>query len=411
LLERLARRAGRFKLLTARSITRYMSQVDNPPRAAAVKPRVLCVDDEPMVLEGLRDTLRRSFDVRTASSGIEGLDLLKREPEAYAVVVSDMRMPVMDGAAFLREARRWAPDATRMLLTGFADIEAAVSAVNNAQLFRFLTKPCGAKDLVGACTAALVQHRLITAERVLLEQTLHGSVKALADVLALANPVAFGRAVSIQASVKALASAAGMKETWEVEVAAMLAPIGAVTLPASTAEKLYAGAPLSEDEVAMVERVPAITRGILENIPRLEGIVQILDNYARPFNGGQGPGVIPIGARMLRIARDHDGLVARGLDRAVALATMRSREGIYDSHLLQTFAELAGASADMRVREITLGELRAGMKLADDVRSAAGQLLIAHGNEASQGLLERLSNLADGFVREPLRIFEPVLAP
>jgi response regulator RpfG family c-di-GMP phosphodiesterase len=338
------------------------------------------------------------------------LELLKREPDAYAVVISDMRMPVMDGAAFLREARRWAPDATRMLLTGFADIEAAVSAVNNAQLFRFLTKPCGAKDLVGACTAALVQHRLITAERVLLEQTLHGSVKALADVLALANPVAFGRAVSIQAAVKALATAAGMRETWEVEVAAMLAPIGAVTLPASTAEKLYAGAPLSEDEVAMVERVPAITRGILENIPRLEGIVQILDNYARPFNAGQGPGVIPIGARMLRIARDHDGLVAQGLDRDVAFATMRSREGIYDGHLLQTFAEMASPGADMRVREITLRELRAGMQLADDVRSAAGQLLIAHGNEASQGLIERLSNLADGFVREPLRIFEPTSA-
>jgi response regulator RpfG family c-di-GMP phosphodiesterase len=383
-----------------------MSQVDTSARPAAVKPRVLCVDDEPNVLEGLRDTLRRSFDVRIATSGIEALQLLKQEPDAYTVVVSDMRMPVMDGAAFLREARRWAPDATRMLLTGFADIEAAVSAVNNAQLFRFLTKPCAPKDLVGACTAALVQHRLVTAERVLLEQTLHGSVKALADVLALANPVAFGRAVSIQVSVKALAKAVGMRETWEVEVAAMLAPIGAVTLPASTAEKLYTGAPLSEDEVAMVERVPAITRGILENIPRLEGILQILDNYGRPFNDGEGPGVIPIGARMLRIARDHDALLGQGIDAAVALATMRSREGIYDSHLLQAFAELAGSDPNVRVREIKLGELRAGMKLADDVRSAAGQLLIAHGHEANQGLIERLSNLADGYIREPLRIFE-----
>jgi HD-GYP domain-containing protein (c-di-GMP phosphodiesterase class II) len=243
---------------------------------------------------------------------------------------------------------------------------------------------------------------------VLLEQTLHGSVKALADVLALANPVAFGRAVSIQASVKALAKAVGMRETWEVEVAAMLAPIGAVTLPASTAEKLYAGAPLSEDEVAMVKRVPAITRGILENIPRLEGVMQILDNYTLPFNDGAGPGVIPIGARMLRIARDHDTLLGQDMDPAVALATMRSREGIYDNHLVQAFAELAGSGAAIRVREIKLGQLRAGMKLADDVRSAAGQLLIAHGHEANQGLIERLSNLGDGYIREPLRIFEQV---
>lgn len=386
-----------------------MGEIDISTRAA-VKPRVLCVDDEPNVLEGLRDTLRRSFDVRIATSGIEALEKLKHEPDAYAVVVSDMRMPVMDGAAFLREARRWAPDATRMLLTGFADIDAAVSAVNHAQLFRFLTKPCAHTDLLQACTAALVQHRLVTAERVLLEQTLHGSVKALADVLALANPVAFGRAVTIQASVKGLANAIGMQEPWEVEVAAMLAPIGAVTLPASTAEKLYTGAPLSEDEVAMVDRVPAITRGILENIPRLEGVMQILDNYTRPFNDGEGSAAIPIGARMLRIARDHDALLAQGVEPAVALNAMQSRESVYDNHLLQAFAEMAGADADMRVREITLGQLRAGMTLADDVRSAAGQLLIAHGHQANEGLIERLRNLADGYIREPLRIFEPVLS-
>jgi response regulator RpfG family c-di-GMP phosphodiesterase len=386
-----------------------MAQVANSTQA--VKARVLCVDDEPYVLDGLRDTLRRSFDVRVATSAVDALELLKEEPDAYAVVVSDMRMPVMDGATFLREARRWAPDATRMLLTGFADMDAAVNAVNNAQLFRFLTKPCAPNDLVRACTAALVQHRLVTAERVLLEQTLHGSVKALADVLALANPVAFGRAVTVQAAVKRLAKAVGMRQPWEVEVAAMLSPIGAVTLPTSTAEKLYAGQPLSEDEVEMVNRVPAITRRILQNIPRLEGVMQILDNYTRPFEAGVGSAVIPIGARMLRIARDFDALQAQGLDPSVALNAMRSREGLYDSHLLQTFAEVTTDGADMRVSEINLGELRAGMTLAGDVRSAAGQLLIAHGQEASEGLIERLRNLAEGFVREPLRIFEPVPEP
>jgi response regulator RpfG family c-di-GMP phosphodiesterase len=396
-----------LKLLMAQSITPIMSPGDNSARA--VKPRVLCVDDEPHVLEGLRDTLRRSFDVRVATSGIDALELLKQEPDAYAVVISDMRMPVMDGAAFLREARRWAPDATRMLLTGFADIDAAVSAVNHAQLFRFLTKPCTSDDLVRACTAALAQHRLVTAERVLLEQTLHGSVKALADVLALANPVAFGRAVAVQASVKSLATAIEMRDPWEVEVAAMLAPIGAVTLPASTAEKLYTGAPLSLDEVAMVNRIPAITRRILENIPRLEGVMQILDNYARPFNGGAGPVVIPIGARMLRIARDYDALQAQDVEPAVALNIMHSREGIYDGHLLQAFAEMTQAGPSVNVFEITLDELRAGMTLAADVRSAAaGQLLIAHGHQANEGLIERLRNLGDGYVREPLQVFELV---
>src|SRR5581483_1037494 len=133
-------------------------------RAAPARPRILCVDDEPYVLESLRDTLRRSFDVLTAGGGPEALEKLNAEPGEYAVIISDMRMPVMSGSSFLRESRRIAPDAARILLTGYADLDAAISAVNDAQLFRFLTKPCEPEQLLRACTAGLLQHRLQTAE-------------------------------------------------------------------------------------------------------------------------------------------------------------------------------------------------------------------------------------------------------
>jgi response regulator RpfG family c-di-GMP phosphodiesterase len=370
------------------------------------KPRMLCVDDEPNVLEALRDTLRRSFDVRITTSPAEAIQQLKLEPAGYAIVLSDMRMPVMDGATFLGEARRFAPDATRMLLTGYADIDAATRAVNSAHLFRFLTKPCEPDELMRACVAALAQHRLVTSERVLLEQTLRGSVKALTDVLALANPAAFGRAVRVRTGVTKLANAIGMQEPWEVEVAAMLAPIGAVTLPAVTAEKLYAGAPLSAHETAMVDRVPDITRRILDHIPRLEGVMRILDNYQRPFSDGTAERIIPLGARMLRIARDYDALEAQGIEPAVALNMMRSRDGVYDAHLIEALSKITVSGASVRVREITVTDLRAGMTLADDVRSTTGHLLIARGHDSTEGLVERLRNLAEGYVREPLLIFD-----
>jgi response regulator RpfG family c-di-GMP phosphodiesterase len=370
------------------------------------KPRMLCVDDEPNVLEALRDTLRRSFDVRVTTSPAEAVEQLKRDPAGYAIVLSDMRMPVMDGATFLSEVRRFAPDATRMLLTGYADIEAATRAVNSAHLFRFLTKPCAPDELMRACAAALAQHQLVTSERVLLEQTLRGSVKALTDVLALANPAAFGRALRVRAAITRLAKAIGMQEPWEVEVAAMLAPIGAVTLPAITAEKLYAGAPLSTYETAMVDRVPEITRRILDHIPRLDGVMRILDNYGRPFSDATPHRIIPLGARMLRIARDYDTLEAQAIDPGIALNTMRSRDGVYDAHLIDAFAKITVTGASVRVREITVAELRVGMTLADDVRSTAGHLLIARGHDSTEGLVERLRNLADGYVREPLLIFD-----
>lgn len=164
------------------------------------RPWILCVDDEEFVLDGLRDTLRRGFEVHTATGATEALAMLRKEPDGYAVILSDMRMPGMFGSEFLREARTVAPNAVRMLLTGFADVDSAIRAVNDAQLFRFLTKPCEPEQLVRACIAALAQHRLITAERVLLEQTLRGSVNALVEMLSLASPAAFGRAGRVRDS-------------------------------------------------------------------------------------------------------------------------------------------------------------------------------------------------------------------
>jgi response regulator RpfG family c-di-GMP phosphodiesterase len=375
--------------------------------ARAERPRILCVDDEPQILESLRDTLYRRFEVRVAGSGAEGLAQLGADPDQFAVVMSDMRMPVMSGAVFLREARLLAPDATRILLTGYADLDAAVSAVNEGQLFRFLTKPCPAEDLLATCLAALEQHRLKTAERVLLEQTLRGSVRALAEVLGLANPAAFGRSARVRSLVFRLARALELDETWEVEVSALLVNIGAVTLPPETAEKLYAGNRLTPGEQTMVQRVPELTRRILDNIPRLEGVIEILDNYQRPY-GAMGAGTsIPLGARILRIALDYDELEGHGASEDVALAAMRGRSRDYDPDLLERFVPIVsgeGCSQVGTVTQIPLLRLRAGMVLVDDVRSTNGGLLIARGHTATEQLITRLWNLQAGSVREPLLV-------
>jgi response regulator RpfG family c-di-GMP phosphodiesterase len=378
-----------------------------PARSAtpADVARVLCVDDEPHVLEGLRDSLRRSFDVHVAESGTDALALLEQDPDGYAVVISDMRMPGMSGAAFLSQARRVAPNAVRLLLTGHADLDAAIAAVNDGQLFRFLTKPCAREELLRACAAALGQHRLLVAERVLLEQTLRGSVMALVDVLALTNPAAFGRAMRLRSGVHLLAERAGMADSWEVEIAAMLVQLGAVTLPDATAERLYAGAVLSEEEQVMVATVPSATQRILGHVPRLEGVQQILADVERPFRGeGQSPS---LGGRMLRIVADYDELESRGTTRPAVLSTMRNRAGVYDTQLLDAYALARGASRPAEeVVEVRLIDLSAGMTLADDVRHRNGSLLIARGYKVTPALIERLGHLPRGHVREPLRVID-----
>jgi response regulator RpfG family c-di-GMP phosphodiesterase len=376
--------------------------------ASNAKPRILCVDDEPMVLEGLRDVLRRSFDVRVAGSGAEGLALLKQQRPDIAVVISDMRMPEMPGTTFLREARRIAPLAVRMLLTGYADSDAAIKAVNEGQIFRFLTKPCDRDELMQACAGALWHHRLQKTERELLEQTVQGSVKALTDVLALAAPAVFGQGARLKDLVAALAAETGWHDAWEIEVAALLAQVGAITLPDETAEKLYSSAPLSAAEEAMVARVPAVTQRILGNIPRLDGVVQILGHHPRRFDSVETNGMLPVGARMLRIAMDFLALEREDPSPRLALETMRGRAGAYDPDLLQAFARTVGVGDQhIVIIEVALSDLRKGMTLVSDVRARSGQLLIARGHPVTFELIERLRNFPDGYVREPLRVTDP----
>ena len=207
-------------------------------RAPGGRPRVLCVDDEPLVLEGLRDVLSHSFDVQVAGGGPEALVQLERDRYGSAVVISDMRMPGMDGASFLSRARQVAPLTVRMLLTGHADAAAAARAVNDGQIFRFLAKPCDSDELKLACAAAAREHRQMLAERLLLERAVDGSLKALTEALAVtasarlaepgrvehaghgeldetpANDLAGGRTLTLGEAAEALAVSTSTVRRW-----------------------------------------------------------------------------------------------------------------------------------------------------------------------------------------------------
>jgi diguanylate cyclase (GGDEF)-like protein len=120
--------------------------------------KVLCVDDEPQVLEGLILQLGRRYEVLTAPSGAQGLELLHQH-DSIAAIISDMRMPRMDGATFLSRARAIAPRAARILLTGQTDLQSAIAAVNEAQVLKFLKKPCLPPDLHAAVEFGIEHYR------------------------------------------------------------------------------------------------------------------------------------------------------------------------------------------------------------------------------------------------------------
>lgn len=376
-----------------------------PPSSA----KVLCVDDEPAVLRSLKLRLERYFTVDAVGSASDALEMVATGAD-YAVVVSDMNMPGMDGITFLSRVREIAPDISRILLTGSADLPHAIAAVNDGQVFRFLTKPCDLATLYRAVDAGVTQHRLITAERILLEQTLNGSVQALTDILSLANPLYFGRATRLKTLTTELASALGWQHRWQVEMAAALSQLACVGLPPETAEKLYYGRDLDPDDAAMVARMPELIDRLLVQIPRLEVVHDILlalhgtAAAAIPHTAPTERDAVHQGARLLRLVIDFDVLESQALDTPSALAVLRGRQGAYDAPMLAALEAVRGdGDAGSEIRELPADELRAGMILTEDMVLSTGLILASHGNTVTPGLLERLRNLPRGAVREPIR--------
>lgn len=376
--------------------------------AGGGRPRVLFVDDEPNVLSAYVRSLRAaSFEVKTAPSGLVALKTIHEEGP-FAAIVCDLRMPGMDGVAVLRRARELAPDTVRMLLTGQPDLDDAIAVINQSSIFRFLTKPCPPLSLQAAVEAAIAHHRLLGAERELLEQTLHGSIRALTDILSLASPVAFGRATRLRQSVSALVDSFDIRDRWHVEVAAMLSQIGCVTLPPSTLENVYQGLPLSEEEQAMLERMPAVVEQVLGNIPRLEPVLEILAYQHKNYDGTGGPDAkvageeIPWGSRALRVAEDLDRLESEGNTTSMAFDIMRGRMGCYDTVILAKLAELRQSAQEFEVRELPVKLLTPGMVLARDVRTRQGSLIVARGQEVTPSLIGRLRNFASRLSEQEL---------
>jgi CheY-like chemotaxis protein len=369
-------------------------------KQSMTSPRVLCVDDEPRVLDGIRRILHR-FDISTAASGEAALALLEQE-EPFAVIVSDMQMPRMNGATLLAEFRKRAPDTCRILLTGHAALDAAVAAVNQGQIFRFLVKPCPPDQLAAALDAAVAHHHLLTAEKVLLEQTLVGSIRALSEVLALVDPEVFGFSMRQHQRARSIADKLGMPEAWCVEVASMLSSVGYAVLPSDVVTKLQIGAALDPLELQMTSQVPAVVERVLSLIPRLENIRALLKDYdSLQLAQTPSPATL-LGARVLYAVKSLAALEAREGDTARAIEALRN-SGRHRAEVVEALASVCGPRAP-EVRALALEEVRDGMTLVADVKAKNGTLLIARGHVVSEQLLQRMRN-----IHLRMGVMEPIL--
>jgi response regulator RpfG family c-di-GMP phosphodiesterase len=373
--------------------------------------KILFVDDDPNILASLLRQMRRHFSVDTALGAQPALELLASQGP-YAVVVSDFKMPGMDGVQMLNRFMELAPDTVRILLTGYADAETAIRAVNEGNIFRLLTKPIDTETLIRALVAGIKQYRLINAERDLLQQTLAGMIKVLTELLSLLNPEAMGRSARIRELVGDLARHMGLDSDWTLESAAMLCQVGMLVVPPDAVQKLYAGEQLTGEELQLYDMHPMIGSDLIKHIPRLEEVSRIIAFQEKHYDGSGPPPAatesaeeIPLGARVLKVAQDYDLLLSQKGDSDLALTEMRARKGWYDRKILNALAAHMSLDKTEKVRLVSIKELTESMVLAEDVMAVDGRILVPRGYQVTRLLVNHLLNFAKSLgVVEPLKV-------
>jgi CheY-like chemotaxis protein len=372
--------------------------------------RVLFVDDEPCVLDAIKRSLRKQVDMHTACSGSEGLQVLN-DSGPFALVVSDMRMPIMTGAQFLAKVRERSPDAVRMILSGQADLQATIAAVNEGHIYRFLSKPCPAEQLLAAVEDGLNQHRLITAEKVLLEETLSGSIRTLVEILGMVSPATSTRASRLQRYVIQLPAALGLSERWEWGLSALLSQIGCVALPKELLSKVESGQRLNVDEKRLYESHPQVAEKLLAAIPRLDDVAAIVTAQFGDLNMGDTPedlrawDVRTMGRLLLRASIEFDRLICRGATCHAAAEALLGSNLKFPAFMQRPISELRVAGLERTIRQLCLSDLAVGMVLDEDLVSPKGIRLVPAGHEVTRSLIIRLMSIADGVgVTEPFRV-------
>lgn len=365
--------------------------------------RVLCVDDEPRVLEGLERNLGDSYDVVTAEGGAAGIAELEACKD-FDVVISDMRMPKMSGAEFLRHARGLAPDAARVLLTGQSDAESAREAVNEGQIFRYLVKPCPVDELSRVIEAGADAKRRVVAERELLDTTVSGSIKLLGEVLNLTAPSYFREAPLVASMVEHMCTKLELREPWRYRAAAMLHGLGYIALPAELVERHLARAELSAAETQELAAVPEIGARLLAEVPRFREVAEMVRRHLEPPPARLLDDVAR-GAAMIQAALavlHHVTPVMRVAQIARALAPTLPPALRPMVDLLEDFQARRTEDAVVAVR---IAELRPGMVLEDPLVARSGNVLFAKGNALTRPLIERIHRFHQTApLTEPVRV-------
>jgi putative two-component system response regulator len=299
--------------------------------------KVLMVDDEINLLSSYRRLLNESFDLATAESGEKALELIE-SAGPFAVIVSDYKMPKMNGVELLKQVRVMAPDTVRIMLTGQGDLNIAMEAVNQGNVFRFLVKPCPHEELVQSISEGLSQYEAASRQQEVLRQevfeafyqkNLQGTFKMISTLLERKDPYTAGHQLRVSRLAGAIAVEMGLEDqTVEcVKVSASLHDIGKIYTPS---EILSKPGRLSELEFNLIKDHARAGYELLQEIELPWPVADIvLQHHERCDGSGypkglQGPEIL-LEARIIGVADVVEAITAHrpyrsalGLDAAIS---------------------------------------------------------------------------------------------
>jgi len=414
--------------------------------------RLLLVDDEAAILASLKRLFRpHGYAILTATSGQIGLEILEKEP--VDLVISDMRMPEMDGAQFLEQvAGRW-PETKRILLTGYSDTAATIAAINLGKIWRYVAKPWNAEEIVLIVQQALAHRRLLqenarlllltqeqneqlkalntSLEQKVVERTVelskalqalqevHGqlrqgfvdTVRLFSSLVELRGGKLAGHSRRVADTARHLARHLGSSEADQQDVllAALLHDIGKIGLPDDLLNAPFNT--LTPQGKIEVMRHPAKGQEVLMGVKQLANAARLIRHHHEWMDGSGYPDqligtAIPLGARILAVANDYDALQMGALTQhhhtpSEARKYIVKESGRrYDPEIV--VALLATITEDRKERApkaspqspnevpLTTGKLKPGMVLSRDLIHKDGYLLVAQGGNVDETLIVQL---------------------
>lgn len=428
-----------------------MSETQETPASqvtAEAHATLLFVDDEANILSSLRRLFRPlGYRIFTAGSGAQGLEIMERE--AIDLVVSDMRMPEMNGAQFLEQVNKRWPETVRMLLTGYAEIGATIDAINKGHIYRYISKPWEDNDIVLAVRHALRQKQLERENRGLeeltrrqneelrelnanleekvkarteelrqtvgflevahekLKQGFVTSIRVFSNLVEMRGGAIAGHSRRVAELSRAIARQMEMQETdvQDVFLAALLHDVGKIGFPDYLLEKPFAS--LTGEERTEVMKHPVKGQTALMALEQLHGAAKLIRSHHEHFDGLGYPDKlvgleIPLGARIIALANEYDAaqsgtLLSKRLKQADAVLYIQEGRGRrYDPAVVDAFMRVMGVSGETAraVPELALHseQIRPGMVLSRDLMSTHGELLLSKDYLLDEALIEQIRN-------------------